>query len=110
MAPLGIDEPAEWCNSFIPESKANGKVWIFFDKARLNQVLIRPVHRRPTLNDIFHKLNNVKYLHLIDTSCGYHNLKLGDRSSYLTTFTCHHGRIRHKKLLFGAAPAGDMFQ
>ena len=38
------------------------------------------------LNDIFPKLNNVQYLYLIDASSGYHNLKLDERSSFLTTF------------------------
>ena len=41
---------------------------------------------------------------------GHHNLKLDDRSSYLTTFACQFGRYRYKRLPFGAAPAGDMFQ
>ena len=46
----------------------------------------------------------------IDTSLGYHNLKLDKLSSYLTTFAYPFGRYRYKQLLFGAAPAGDMFQ
>ena len=53
---------------------------------------------------------NAKYLFLIDASSGYHNLKLDERSSYLMTFTCLFGRYRYKRLPFGAALAGDMFQ
>ena len=90
--------------------KANGKVRLCLDPARLNQVLIRPVHRGPTFNDILPKLNKVKYFSLIDVSSGYHNLKLDDKSSYLTTFACQFGRYRYKRLPFGAAPAGDMFK
>ena len=73
-------------------------------------MLIRPVHRGPTINDILPKLNNTKYLSLIDVSSGYHNLKLDERLSYLIMFACQFGRYRYKRLLFGAAPAGDMFQ
>ena len=36
---------------------------------------------------------------------GYHNLKLEEKPSYLTTFTCQFGRYR-----FGAALTGDIFQ
>ena len=90
--------------------KANGKVRLCLGPARLNQVLIRPVHRGPTLHDIFPKLNNVKYLPLIDESCSYHNLKLVDKSSYLTAFACQFGRYRYKRLPFGAASTADMFQ
>ena len=110
IIPLGVDEMAEWCNSFVFIPKLNGKVRLCLDPAKLNQVLIRPVHRGPTLNNIFPKLNNVKYLSLIDVSSGYHNLKLDERSSYLSTFACQFGRYRYKRLPFGAAPTGDIFQ
>ena len=47
---------------------------------------------------------------IIDTSSGYHNIKLDNQSSYLTMFACSFGRYRYKHLPFGVAPAGDMFQ
>ena len=47
---------------------------------------------------------------LIDVSSGYHSLKLDEKSSYLTIFTCQFGRYSYKRLPFGVAPAGDMFQ
>ena len=92
IRPLGIDKTTEWCNSFMLVPKANGKVRLCLDPARLNQVLIRPVHRGPTLNDILPKLNNVQYMSISDASSGYHNLKLDKQSSYLTTFSCPFGR------------------
>ena len=90
--------------------KANGKARLCLDPAQLNQALIRPIHRRPTLNDILPKCNNAKYLSLIDASSGCHNLKLDKKSSYFTLFVCQFGRYRYKRLPFGAAPTGDMFQ
>ena len=74
---------------------------------RLNQALIIPVHRGPILNDILLKLKNARHLSLIDLSSGYHNLKLDERSSYLTIFAYLFGRYRYKGLPFRAAPAGD---
>ena len=53
---------------------------------------------------------NVKYLSLIDVRSWYHNLKLNDRPSYFTTFTCQFSRYRYKRLPFGAASPGNMFQ
>ena len=96
ITPLGIDESTEWCNSFVLVPKANGKVRLCLDPVRLNQVLIRPIHRGPTLNDILPKLNNVKYMSIIDASLGYHNLQLDTKSSYLTTFACPFGRYQYK--------------
>ena len=46
----------------------------------------------------------------MDASSGYHHLKLDDRSLYLTTFICQFGRYIYKRLLFGEAPTGNMFQ
>ena len=107
---LGVNQTSEWYNSFVLVPKANCKVRPCLDPAKLNQALIRPVHRGLTLNDILPKLNNVQYLLLLDVSSVYHNLQLDEKSSYLTTFTCHFGRYRYKQLPFGAAPAGNMFQ
>ena len=108
--PLGVDETSELFKSFVLVPKANGKVRLCLDPAWLSQPLIRSIHRRSTLNDILPKLNNVRYLSLTDASSVYHNLKLDEKSSYLTTFGCQFGRYRYKQLPFGAAPSGDMFQ
>ena len=88
ITPLGVDKTVEWCNSFVLVTKANGKVRLCLDPVRLNQALNTPVHRAPMLNDILPRLNNVKYMSIIDASSGYHNLKLDKKSLYLTTFAC----------------------
>ena len=62
ITPLGIDDKEKWCNIFVLVPKSNGKVRLCSDLARLNQALIRPVHRESTLGDIFPKLNNKKLL------------------------------------------------
>ena len=110
ITPLGIDEMVEWCNSFVLVPKANGKVRLCLDPARLNQALIRPIHRDPTLNDILPRINNVKYMSIIDASLGYHNLQLGSKLSYLTTLMCPLGTYQYKCLPFRAALVGYMFQ
>ena len=83
--PLEVAETSQWCNSFVPIPKVNGRVQLCLDQARLNKVLIRPVHREPTLNDILPRLAGVKCLTPTDESSGYNNPKL-DKQSYLTTF------------------------
>ena len=110
ITPLGVDDSAGWCNSFVLVPKASGKVGLCLDPARLNQVLIRPIHRGPTLNNILPRLNNVKYMSIIDASSGCHNLQLDKKSSYLTTFACPFSRYWYKHLPFTAVLAGDMFQ
>ena len=81
IAPLGGDETSECCSSFVLVPKANGKARLCLDPAWLNQALIRPIHRGLTLIDILSKLNNAKYLSLLDLSSGYHNLKIDEKTS-----------------------------
>ena len=60
------------------------------------------------LNDIMARVAGITYLTLFNADLGYHNHKL-DEKSYLTMFSCLFGRYRYIRLLFRAAPAGDMF-
>ena len=110
ITPLGMEETVELCNSFVLVPTSNGKVRLYLDPGRLNKAPIRPMHRGPTLNDFLPKLNNAQYPFLMDVTSGYHNLKLDEKSSYLTTFTRQLGRYRYKRLLYGAVPARDMFK
>ena len=107
LAPLAVDEMAEWCNRFVIVTKPNGTVQLCPDPAWLNQTLIRPIHRGPTWND---KVKNKWYRTIIDASSGYQNLKLNNKSSYLTTFLCQCGRYRFTRLSLGVVQASDMFQ
>ena len=50
----------------------------------------------------------MEYVMLIDRSSGYHKLKLDEKSSYLTTFSCPFDRYQYIKLPFGSVPVGDM--
>ena len=56
IVPLDVNEISEWCNNLLVVPKPDGKVWLCLDPARQNQVLIRPVQRGSTTNDIFPKL------------------------------------------------------
>ena len=98
--PLSVDGTSEWCYSF--------ELRLCLNLNRLNQVLIRPVHRGPATNDTFSKL--MHYLTCIDARSGCPNLKLDETSSYVTTGACQFDRHKYARLLFGATSAEDMFQ
>ena len=96
---------SECCNSFMLVPKVNGKIRICLDPARLNKVLIRPIHRNPILNDILSRLAGVKCPTLIGANSGYDNLKQDDTSSHLTTLLFPFGRYQYVGLPFVAVPA-----
>ena len=104
-----MDETSKWFNNFVLVLKANGKVLLHLDLARLNKALNRLVHRGPTLNDIILRLAGVKYLTCISTSSCYHNLTL-DEVIILNNIFLSVGRNSYVQLPFGVAPVHDMFQ
>ena len=107
---LGVDETAERCDSFFILPKPNVTVCLWLKPTRLNQALIRPVHRDLTMNDILAKGTNLHYMTFINMSSAYPNLKLDKMSSYLHRFACQFGRYRSTRLLFRVMAVGDMFQ
>ena len=66
IIPIGMDKTAKWYNSFVIVSTPNGIVWLSLDPVRLNQPLIRPMHRSHIVNDMFRVLIHMWYLALID--------------------------------------------
>ena len=58
----------------------------------------------------FLKLKGVECGMLIDASSKHLNLKLNEKSSYLTTFSCPFGRYQCIRPPFGAASVDDIFQ
>ena len=71
---------------------------------------IRSVHRGPITNYVFPTLTGVQYATFIDVNFGYHNLKLDEKSLYLTNFACQVGWCRYFRPSFRAAVTGDMFR
>ena len=82
--PIELGERSKWCNSFVLIYKTKCKVQLCLDPVRLNKAVIRHVHIGPILTGMLLKLAGIKYLTLINASPGYHNLKLDEKSSYLT--------------------------
>ena len=80
------------------------------DPARLYQVIIRPVYRGPTANNILPKLTNMCYMTIIVVSSWYHNLKLSKNHHTQPHWHVIFGRYGFTSLLFGVVQAGNMFQ
>ena len=105
-----MDKTFKWCNSFVLVQKASDKVRLCLDPARLNNAFMRHAHRDPTLNNVLPRLAGMSYLTLIVASSGYHNLKLGKKSSYLTNVSSFFSRYRYIRLPLIAALVGDVFK
>ena len=70
IIPPGFQETHELGNNFVLVPKPNSIVHLCLYPESLNKAIIRPIHRGPTVNDIFQKLTHAQYLSLIDSSSG----------------------------------------
>ena len=105
-----VNEPTDWVNSIVVAEKPNGKLRLCLDPKDLNKAIKRPHYSMKTLEEALAEMPNAKYFSKLDAQSGYWQLKLDERSSYLTTFNTPHGRYRFKRLPFGLVCAQDYFQ
>ena len=114
MAELGVivpvKEPTEWVNSMVVEHKQNGKIRICLDPTNLNKAIKREHYPSPHLDDLTHRLKGADTFTKLDAKDGYWNIKLSNKSSYLTTFNTPWGRFRYTVLAFGLKMSQDVFQ
>ena len=110
IEPLRIEKHSERCNSYVTVEKPSGDVWMCIDPAKLNHVIVRPIHRGPTVSDVLSRLSGATYFSLLDATSGLWNCELDEESSKLTTFATPYGRCRFKCLSFGLFCAGNLLQ
>ena len=75
-----------------------------------NTAVIRKRHTIPTVDEIMHRMNGSKVFTKIDLQNGFHHLELSEKSREITTFACHIGIFRYKRLLFGISSVPELFQ
>ena len=105
-----VDTPTNWVNSIVCVSKPNGSLRLCLDPKDLNAAIKRPHYVTATLDDVLPKLKGARFFTILDARSGYWNIKLGAKSSYLTTFATPYGRYRFLRLPFGLNCAQDVFQ
>ena len=105
-----VNEPTDWVNSLVVAEKPNGKLRLCLDPKDLNEAIKRPHYSTKTLEEALAEIPNAKYFSKLDAQSGYWQMKLDEKSSYLTTFNTPHGRYRFKRLPFGLVCAQDYFQ
>ena len=105
----GRDISLEWLNSFIIVKKPNGFLHICLDPTDLNKEIIRPVYAQ-TMDDVVHKLKDVKFFAVFDTSKGFFHVPLDAESKVLTAMFMPFGIYVYKVLAMGVSNATDLFE
>ena len=104
-----VKDPTPWISSMVSVVKPD-KLRICIDPKDLNRAIKRPNYQMPILDEILPTLANAKVLSVLDAKDGFHQVKLDESSSYLTTFWTPFGRYRYLRMPFGISSAPEEYQ
>jgi len=104
-----VTEPTEWISSSVVVDKP-GKLRLCMDPRDLNKAIKRPKYPMTTLDDILPRLTKAKVFSVLDAKDGFHQVKLTEESSFLTTHWTVNGRYRYLRMPFGISSAPEEFQ
>ena len=95
-----VEEPTDWISSFVIAPKKNGDVRICLAPLHLNRAINRQHYKLPTRDEIMANFAGAKVFSKLDASQGFYQIKLSEKSSYLTTFITPFGRYRYLRMQF----------
>ena len=86
------------------------KIRICLDPTDLNKAIKRSHFPLPTIEETVQNIGNARVFSVVDAKDGFWQIKLTDKSSYLTTFNTPFGRYRWLRMPFGINSAPEEFQ
>ena len=113
---IRVSQPTDWISNMVmrerePTPTKPGKIRMCLDSSQtLNKATRRPKYIIPTLEENLHKLQEVKYMSVIDVKEAFQNIPLTLRSSLITTMFTPWGRCRWTRLPFGISSASEEWQ
>lgn len=75
-----------------------------------NKAVQRERFPMPNIEDIIQQMNGSSVFSRLDLSQSFHQIELDEKSRFITTFVCHKGLYRYKRLLFGINSAPEIHQ
>ena len=90
--------------------KGNGKVRICVDLTKLNQFVQRENHPLPTIDTTLGNLAGARHFSKLDANSGFWQIKLSERSRFLTTFITPWVQYCFNVLPFGISSVSEKFQ
>jgi transposase InsO family protein len=102
-------EPAQWISPLVLVNKPNGDLRLCLDPQYLNTQLVRAHSAIPTTTEIFSRISGSKFFTTLDAKQGFHQIRLDDKSSKLTSFITPYGKFRYTRLPMGICNAPEIF-
>lgn len=105
-----VTEPTSWVSSLVIVKKPNWKIRVCLDPRDLNRAIKRSHYPLPTIEEVATRLSGAKVFSVLDAKCAFWQVKLDEKSSYLTTMNTPFGRYRWLRMPFGINSAPEVWQ
>lgn len=99
-----------WQSAIVPIQKSKDEIRICVDMRAANKAILKLQHQMPTIEKLSADLCGSKIFSKLDLKKGFHQIRIDESSRDITTFKCHKGIFRYKRLMFGLSTAPEQFQ
>lgn len=96
-----VETPTAWVNLIVVVEEPNGKVRICLDPRDLNRGILREHYPLKTVEEVAATLKDAQVFSTLDAASGFYQIKLTERSTWVTTFNTPYGRYKFERLPFG---------
>jgi len=90
--------------------KKDGKLRLCSDYQALNEVTKKDRHPLPLISEALERLGGAKYVTKLDIKDAYHNIRIGERDEWKTTFSTKLGTYQYLVMPFALCNAPAAFQ
>ena len=90
--------------------KQNNRVRLAIDMRQANKAILRERFPMPNIDETLQQMNGGSIFSRLDHTEAFHQIELSENSRYITTFVCHKGLYRYKRLNYGISSASELFQ
>ena len=102
--------PTPWVSIVVPVLKPNNKVRLAVDMRQANKSILRERFPMPNIDNTLQQMNGASIFSRLDLTEAFHQIELNETSRYVTTFVCHKGLYRYKRLNYGISSASELYQ
>ena len=81
-----VKQPTKWVNPTVVEKKSNGDVRICLNPVNLNKSIQLEHYPLKTVQEVATSLGDAKIFTTLDSTSGFYQIKLAEKSTWLTTF------------------------